>query len=229
MNGPHDLGGQQGFGPVRPEADEPPWHHEWEAQMHVLALSCQVRGLFVLDEQRHSLERLPRAMYLHSSYYERWFRGVSGLLVDKGIINQEDLDARVEANLESGNQRAKAAKADPELEETLVRVLYDGASAMRDTDDAPRFKPGDRVVAKNLNVPTHHRLPSYAKGKPGVVEASRGAFTLNDSLAHGHGESPTHVYTVAFKARDLWGDEAAESPDDVIYTDMFETYLLPRD
>ena len=26
MNGPHDMGGFTGFGPVKPEADEPVWH-----------------------------------------------------------------------------------------------------------------------------------------------------------------------------------------------------------
>ena len=30
MNGPQDLGGQMGFGPVAPEKDEPAFHADWE-------------------------------------------------------------------------------------------------------------------------------------------------------------------------------------------------------
>ncbi|TIV38086.1 MAG: nitrile hydratase subunit beta, partial [Mesorhizobium sp.] len=30
MNGPQDLGGQMGFGPVAPEKDEPYFHAAWE-------------------------------------------------------------------------------------------------------------------------------------------------------------------------------------------------------
>ncbi len=34
MNGPHDMGGFTGFGPVMPEPDEPVWHAEWEPERH---------------------------------------------------------------------------------------------------------------------------------------------------------------------------------------------------
>lgn len=30
MNGPQDLGGQMGFGPVAPEPNEPLFHADWE-------------------------------------------------------------------------------------------------------------------------------------------------------------------------------------------------------
>ena len=29
MNGPQDLGGQMGFGPIAPEKDEPLYHADW--------------------------------------------------------------------------------------------------------------------------------------------------------------------------------------------------------
>ncbi len=31
MDGVHDMGGMDGFGPVQPEADEPVFHEPWEA------------------------------------------------------------------------------------------------------------------------------------------------------------------------------------------------------
>jgi nitrile hydratase subunit beta len=226
MNGPHDLGGRHGFGPVTPEPDEPPWHHDWEGRMHVMALASQVKGYWVLDEQRHACELLPPAMYIHCNYYERWFAAAAGLLVSKGVIDQDQLDARV-AEFMAGTAKAPVDDGTGgEFGDTLVGILHSGASAQRDPVGEPAFAIGDDVVAKNLNVPTHHRLPSYVKGKPGVVTAIPGAFTLNDSLAHGDGEAPTYVYTVGFSAGDLWG-EAAESPGDTVYLDLFETYLTP--
>ena len=33
-----------------------------------------------------------------------------------------------------------------------------------------KFKPGDRVRAKNIHPATHTRLPRYARGHVGVVE-----------------------------------------------------------
>jgi hypothetical protein len=44
MNGPHDLGGQMGFGPVAPEKDEPYFHAEWEKRALGLTLSCGAFG-----------------------------------------------------------------------------------------------------------------------------------------------------------------------------------------
>ena len=40
MNGIHDMGGMQGFGPVQPEADEPVFHADWEARC--LALNREI-------------------------------------------------------------------------------------------------------------------------------------------------------------------------------------------
>ena len=37
MNGIHDMGGMDGFGPIEPETDEPVFHEAWEGR--VLALT----------------------------------------------------------------------------------------------------------------------------------------------------------------------------------------------
>ena len=36
MDGIHDMGGLQGFGPVRVEPDEPVFHAPWEARVFAL-------------------------------------------------------------------------------------------------------------------------------------------------------------------------------------------------
>ena len=49
MNGPHDLGGQMGFGPVAPEPDEPYFHADWEKRALGVVLSCGAFGAWTLD------------------------------------------------------------------------------------------------------------------------------------------------------------------------------------
>src|SRR5690606_23034114 len=72
MNGPHDLGGQMGFGPVAPETDEPFFHAEWEKRALGVTLCAGAMGHWNIDESRHARESLHPAVYYGSSYYEIW-------------------------------------------------------------------------------------------------------------------------------------------------------------
>jgi nitrile hydratase subunit beta len=87
----NDVGGMQGFGPIREEADEPGFHADWEA--HVFAMNSALigRGVYNLDEFRDAVERLPPQEYLASSYYEKWFRAIITLLAEKGILSDEEM------------------------------------------------------------------------------------------------------------------------------------------
>ena len=69
----------------------------------------------------------------------------------------------------------------------------------------------------------HTRLPTYARGKPGVIDRIQGVFVFADSNAHRLGEQPQHVYSVRFAARDLWGPAAAAR--DSVYLDLWEAHL----
>jgi hypothetical protein len=87
----NDVGGMEGFPPVVQEADEPAFHADWEA--HVFALNGALigRGLYNLDEFRDAIEQLPPQEYLASSYYEKWLRAITSLLVRKGILTEAEL------------------------------------------------------------------------------------------------------------------------------------------
>jgi nitrile hydratase subunit beta len=79
----NDVGGQDGFGPVVEELDEPPFHADWEA--HVMAMNRALigRGVYNLDEFRDAVER---TMSHESSYYENWFRAIRTLLKERGVV-----------------------------------------------------------------------------------------------------------------------------------------------
>jgi hypothetical protein len=87
----NDVGGMQGFPPVRQEPDEPPFHADWEA--HVFAINSTLigGGVYNLDEFRDAVERIPAQEYLAASYYERWLRAITTLLAERGVLTEADL------------------------------------------------------------------------------------------------------------------------------------------
>ncbi|MDP7546246.1 MAG: nitrile hydratase subunit beta [Alphaproteobacteria bacterium] len=106
----------------------------------------------------------------------------------------------------------------------VVRGLYKSPGAVRlDLDIAPRFKPGDRVRARNINPTGHTRLPRYVRGKEGVVRMDHGVFHLPDARVAGQGDKPQHIYSVRFGAQELWG--AAAPAQDCLNIDLWDDYL----
>ena len=136
MDGIHDLGGMEGFGPVVPEEDEPVFHAEWERSVlcHVLAVS--VAGYFEAGELRHAQERIPPAEYLRSSYYERWLRGLETLLVEKDIVTAAELACGA-SQRETGGWALPPAPA-----ERIQFALTNRIPASLDIAVAPRFRIG---------------------------------------------------------------------------------------
>ena len=82
MSRVNDVGGQSGFGAVLVEADEPPFHADWEARVYALNGALLRRGRYNLDEFRDAVERIPPQEYLAASYYERWLLAIESLTAD---------------------------------------------------------------------------------------------------------------------------------------------------
>lgn len=218
MNGPHDLGGQMGFGPIAPEHNEPLFHAEWEKRALGLTLCCGAFGAWGLDESRHARENIPPANYLAASYYEIWIRGIDMLLERHGFATREELF--------SGQHRVDGAQPKRILKaERVAEVLAKGGPCDRPVATVPKFAVGQQVKTRNFNPATHTRLPRYARGKTGVIEAVQGGFVFADDNAHGCGENPQWVYTVVFDGLEIWGEGA--DPSLTVSIDAWESYLEP--
>ncbi|MHA7968703.1 nitrile hydratase subunit beta [Rhizobium sp. CAU 1783] len=216
MNGPHDLGGQMGFGPVAPETDEPLFHAEWEKRALGLTLSCGAFGAWNIDESRHARENIPPAQYLSASYYEIWIRALETLLERHRFATREEM--------ETGRPMRQSAEPKRVLKADMVAdVLARGGPCDRPLHTEPMFAAGDVVRTKNFHPETHTRLPRYARAKRGVVEAVQGSFVFPDDNAHGRGENPQWVYTVVFDAGEIWGEGA--DPTLTVSIDAWESYL----
>ncbi|WFU10971.1 nitrile hydratase subunit beta [Rhizobium sp. CB3090] len=216
MSGPHDLGGQMGFGPVAPEPNEPVFHAEWEKRALGITLSCGAFGAWSIDESRHARENIPPAEYLAASYYEIWMRGLETLLERHGFVTHEELRAGHSSG--QGAVPKRVLKAD-----MVAGALAKGGPCDRPVDAAPLFVVGDRVRTKNINPMGHTRLPRYARAKAGVVEAVQGSFVFPDDNAHGKGENPQWIYTVVFDGPEIWGEGA--DPMLTVSIDAWESYL----
>lgn len=217
MNGPHDLGGQMGFGPVKPEPDEPWFHSDWEGRALGLTLASGALGRWNLDESRHARESLPPAVYYSASYYEIWIRALEVLLLRHGLVSADEL-ATGTANPASPDPRRLPAA-------NVAAVLARGGPTDRPISTAPKFAPGVRVRARHRHLKTHTRLPRYLTGHEGTIEADRGGFVLPDTNAHGLGEQPQRLYTVVFDGQEVWGESA--EPGLTISADLWEGYLEP--
>jgi nitrile hydratase subunit beta len=215
MNGVHDMGGMHGFGPVTQEPNEPVFHADWEGRTFALSMVMRALGLWNIDQSRAAQEMLPPQVYLASSYYERWGRGLEQQLLKQGLVNSEEVAAGHASNRAATNMHKLQPSDLPKL---MARAPYD-----RPAPAPARFSPGERVRARNINPPTHTRLPRYVRGHVGTVEAIRGCHVFPDSVVLGRGEDPHWLYTVVFEGRDLWGPEG--DPTVKVSVEAFEPYL----
>lgn len=216
MNGPQDLGGRAGFGPVLPEADEPVFHAPWEGRALGLTLCAGSLGYWTLDESRHARECLSPPFYLSAEYYNIWLTALENLLETHGEVSAEERAA--------GRAFSKGIRTERKLNaDDVLAVLSKGGPVDRAQTTEPLFAVGDNVVTRYGRIKGHTRLPGYAMGRRGVVTGIRGFHVFPDDNAHGMGEAATWLYGVTFTGDELWGDGAERGTEVTI--DAFEPYL----
>ena len=89
----HDMGGLDA-GPVeRAEHDYAPWEKKVDAILRLV--SDHKRRIITVDELRRGIEELGPGVYDELSYYERWIASIANLLVEKGVIEIDELGRRM--------------------------------------------------------------------------------------------------------------------------------------
>ena len=217
MNGPQDLGGMMGFGPVHPEPNEPYFHAEWEKRALAITLGAAALGEWNLDMGRHARESLPPAIYYSASYYEIWTRALANMLAERRMVSTDELLAGHVIDAPVATKKPKATARQVE------QALASGTPYTRPEKAPALFTVGDWVRTKVIHPQTHTRLPRYARGKLGIIDAVHGVFVFPDSNAHGCGEDPQWCYTVRFTGVELWGEDADPTLD--VCVDCWEPYL----
>jgi nitrile hydratase len=94
------------------------------------------------------------------------------------------------------------------------------------TGEEPIFKPGDGIRIRERKPVGHYRVPTYLRGKKGVVERVIEP-TAVDNEEEGFGRnagSRRHYYRIALPMTEIWPDYVG-SPNDGLHIEVFETWL----
>jgi nitrile hydratase subunit beta len=105
MRGVHDLGGLPAGTIDRSEHERTFFEQRVDAMMRLLA--HPERGHFTVDAMRRAIESLPPDEYFGLGYYERWVRAIRTLVVERGLLTEPEIEARLAA----GASRARDGNA----------------------------------------------------------------------------------------------------------------------
>ena len=215
MDGIHDMGGLEGFGPVKAKEQDAPIKQDWEARVWGINKTINGDPSWTLDFWRHVRELIEPKDYLSRPYFDQWAQIYMALLIDSGHACLAEI------------QSGKATSRGPDFGSPMTAVevpkrLKEAANFARPLDRARAFEIGQQVRTKAEGHAGHTRLPRYARDKVGIIHAHHGAHLFADAGAKGE-ERPEHLYTVAISAADLW-PEAGDSHDKV-FLDLWEPYL----
>ena len=91
----HDLGGQPA-GPIEfAEHERTFFDQRVDAMMRILA--HPEHGYYTVDAMRRAVESLPEHQYFELGYYERWVRAIKQLVVEQGLLSEDDLNRKLAA------------------------------------------------------------------------------------------------------------------------------------
>jgi nitrile hydratase len=174
-------------------------------------------GGWNIDMSRFARENRPPEDYLSKSYYQIWLAGLERLMLERGLITADEIEAA--KPLHPTKPVARTLTPDG-----VAAMLHRGGPTEREAKGPALFAIGDRVRTKIIHPPTHTRLPRYVRGHVGTVELLHGVHVFPDSNSLGQ-ENPQWLYTVSFDGRELWGADGDASVK--ISVDAWESYLEP--
>ena len=224
MDTVHDIGGRQGFGPVRwqKDHDEKAFHAEWQARAWAMCICmfASWRGkpeVWTLDWFRHVRERIDPIDYLTRNYYDQFAQSLAATLIDNGTIQLEELvpGSATSETSEVADTGGRKSRRAGEIAATDRKEFTAGE---------PAFSVGQRVRTKMSVAAFHTRLPAYVRGRIGVIEDHHGSQPLPDASARGVIKLEP-LYTVAFEGASLWPE--AQTRQERVFVDAWESYLEP--
>lgn len=201
MDGMHDLGGKQGFGPVLKKEHSLGFRERWELVATAISGRLVGAGVYNMDEYRHAVERMEPSHYLGASYYERVLTAAATLCVEKGLLTAADLTTAAGDTFPFSRRSAPGRPA----------VQPDTA-----------FLLGDVVRVKNEFVAGHTRMPGYIRGKEGVIVDISPAYPYPDACGHGLEEQWQPTFDVRFDSEVLWPGGADRC---AVHVGVFVSYL----
>lgn len=244
----HNLAGLEGLDPINTETKV--FVEDWEQRIFgihtaMMALSnhldnslpdydigsvpTEFKSFWTWAHLRQGAENMHPFDYFRLRYYEKWLGGISGYFIEEGYITEAELEERAAVifkDLSEDKSTPLPAGGNPLIDSQIEKYLREGDSPKREAASAPLFSVGETVKIKTVSAGEHSRLPGNLQGRVAeVVKVYDGAYTYFYKTADGIG-TPMPVYSLAFKAEDLW-DESLTETGSIYYNDIFEAYIEP--
>jgi nitrile hydratase len=94
MRARHDLGG------IEPMASAAIGREEhaltqFDKNVDALMYLLSARRLIRVDELRRTIESFTPLQYAQLTYYEKWLQAMTNLMVEKGVLTREEIEAKV--------------------------------------------------------------------------------------------------------------------------------------
>jgi nitrile hydratase subunit beta len=217
MDGVHDLGGREGFGPIKGKHDGQMIHAEWEIRDFAIKQSAAAGQSWTIDWFRYCRELADPVDYLTRPYYDQWLTTAVAQFIDEGYLTLDEVKAGVAAFTPKPG-------VPPQSAEAACAAVKNPRSFAVSVNAPPRFAIGERVRCRLDGGVGHTRLPQYARGRAGEIHSHHGGHALPDAGARGEHRGE-HLYTVSFASADLWPE--ARGSADRVFVDLWESYLEP--
>jgi nitrile hydratase len=92
QRGHHDIGGLPGAGPIDKSQHE---LADWEILADAVNQALGAKGVKRTDEMRRAREEMDSEAYRKMNYYERWIASIETILIEKGILEKDEIDNKV--------------------------------------------------------------------------------------------------------------------------------------
>ena len=153
MDGVHDLGGREGFGPIVDKADDKPFHADWEMRAFGIKEVSAASSSWTIDWFRHCRELVVPVDYLTRPYFDQRLTTRAAQLIDEGYLTLDEIKTR-RLDLRAKAQRAAAKRGG------RARLRQNANEFRRYRQHAAALRAGrDRAVS------ARRRLRSYASAR----------------------------------------------------------------
>jgi hypothetical protein len=89
--GHHDVGGMPA-GPIDPSDHQ---LEDWEVLADAINQALGAKGIKRTDEMRRAREEMDSKEYESMTYYERWIASIESILIEKNLVEREEVDRKV--------------------------------------------------------------------------------------------------------------------------------------
>ena len=219
MDGIHDLGGKEGYGPIDVNEIEVPFHEDWEGRIWGISRLARAPD-WTIDWWRHVRELIDPIDYLTRPYFDSWAQTDFATYINAGIISMEEvISGKTLPGMYVNDQPAQVLTT-----EQVIRADHKAAARFDSKiETSPAFAIGQKVITSRNGHDHHTRLPQYARGRCGTVHAYNGAHIFPDLSSQGE-KIYQHLYNIVFEGTELWPQD--EGRNNKVYLDLWESYLV---